>query len=58
MQALGIDFRILPVVREMLFPFSAGVPSIGSPPAKMAIPPAPHLMKSLRLIPDISIPST
>jgi hypothetical protein len=58
MQTLGIDFRILPVVLEILFPFSAGAPSIGSPPAKTAIPPTPHLMKSLRLIPDISIPST
>ncbi len=58
MQALGIDFRILPVVREMLLPFSAGAPSIGSPPARTAIPAAPHLIKSLRLIPDISIPST
>jgi hypothetical protein len=58
MQALGIDFRILPVVLEMLFPFSAGAPSIGNPPAKTAIPPTPHLMKSLRLIPDISFLST
>jgi hypothetical protein len=57
-QALGIDFRILPVVLEILFPFSAGAPSLGSPPAKMAIPPTPHLMKSLRLISDISISST
>jgi hypothetical protein len=60
MQTLGIDFRIRPVVREILFPFSAGAgsPSSGSPVAKTAIPPALHLIKSLRLIPDIFIPST
>ena len=38
MQTLGIDFRILPVVREILFPFSAGAASVGSPPAKAAMP--------------------
>ncbi len=60
MQTLGIDFRILPVVREILFPFSAGAgsPSIGSPVARAAIPPTLHLMKSLRLISDIHSPLT
>ena len=60
MQALGIDFRIRPVVRETLLPFSRGeeFPFEGSPVANRVTPPAPHFMKSLRVIPDICTPST
>jgi len=60
MQALGIDFRILPVVRDTLFPFSNGAaaPSNGRPVAKKAIPPNPNLIKFLRLISDTGSPST